>query len=91
VTAHKIPLSKDTYTENVIRKSLYWMSGTTDWTLDENENTWYVELESDKEDNIKKFNRLLNDQVLREKIDSETGMIRRSIIRKVLKSLDSSL
>lgn len=91
VTDHKIILLKTTYSENVIRKALYWMSATTTWLLEEDESHWIVVLTIKNEGDTGKFNRLLNDQVLREKIDNETGMARRSIIKKVLNSLESSL
>lgn len=91
MTNHNIVLLKNSYSEDVIRKSLYWLSAKTSWELEQDLDNWIISLEINSTHNIREFNRLLNDQVLREMIDKETGMIRRSIIRKVLNSLDSSL
>ena len=77
-----IVFEKDKYTEAVIRKSLYWLSEKCKWKLNDCSSTWEVEIHisEDLESNIYEFHRLLNDFLLREKLDIETGALRKKVI-----------
>ena len=83
----EISLSKSDYSENVIRKSLYWLSEFTPWSLEASNNMWVVKLNcSDSEIFIikSKLDELLNDNLLRERLDLESKHIRKKIIKSVL-------
>lgn len=82
---------KTTYSELVIRNSLYWMSATSRWKLNEDDEHWFVSFESWDNEIEFEFERLLNDYKLREKLQSHTGQVRTSIIDNVLRSIDSRL
>lgn len=83
-------LSKSSYSEMVIRKALFWLSGECEWTLDETAEVWVVTLHTPQAEASTLLDRLLNDQLLRETIDGETRNIRRRIIRKALRDMDSA-
>lgn len=84
-------ISKTMYSEWVLRHSLYWMSATTRWKLDEDDQNWFVSFESFSNEIEFEFERLLNDYKLREKLQAQTGQVRTSIIDNVLSSIDSRL
>lgn len=88
-----LQLSKNEYSEIVIRRALYWLSRDGNWTLQETAESWVVELEdADLVRNLEfALVRNLNDELLREKIDIQTRGLKKSIIIKVLRDLDSSL
>jgi His-Xaa-Ser system protein HxsD len=77
---------KDKYDEQLIRRALYWLSAHCEWTLDEDENSWLVHYDGDTELRTV-LHRLVNDQILRQKIDRSTANLRERIIRKVFKEL----
>lgn len=84
-------ISKNEYSEWVLRNSLYWMSTVARWKLDEDDEHWLVSFE-DLDDKVKfEFERLLNDYKLRESLQAHTGQVRTSIIDNVLRSIDSRL
>lgn len=85
-----LPLSKQLYSEIVVRKALYWLKPEYQWTMEENENEWLITLSCSQDDFFHckyELNKLLNDYSLREKIDSRTDDLKLAIIRKVLKDL----
>lgn len=86
-------LLKSTYSEDVIRKSLYWLSEHCQWELNEKDNSWEVCFRG-KEDNIVSakttFHRILNDFKLREQLDAVTGNLRKKIITNTLIKLSQS-
>jgi His-Xaa-Ser system protein HxsD len=77
---------KEKYDEQSIRRALYWLSAHCEWTLDEDENTWIVHYTGDSKLRAV-LHRLVNDQILRQKIDRSTANLRERIISKVLKEL----
>ena len=89
----KLILLKSSYSEDVIRKSLYWMSEHCPWELNERGNSWEVCFRG-KEDNIisakTTFNRLLNDFKLRKQHDAATSNLRKKIITNTLTKLSQS-
>ena len=81
-------IDKDACQEMVIRKALYWLSKECDWVLEKTDTSWVVKYES--EDNLEPLiNRLINDQILRNRIDKNTGHLREKIIHKVLSDITS--
>lgn len=85
-----ISLSKEDYYESAIRKALYWLSEDSEWILTVTDKEWKIEItcEASEEINIEsKFYRLLNDYLLREKLDMGTLSLKRAIITKSLKDL----
>jgi len=85
-------LKKSEYSEMVVRKALYWMSDIAEWTLNSDDNYWLIDFNTANLSATKaKFSRLLNDQILREKMDLETDHVRRAIISKVLSDINGSL
>ena len=83
----QIFLSDADYSERVVRRTLYWYSKYSEWTLEKRDGGYVVSVSNFNPDNVAHFSRLLNDQVLREKIDSRTGHLREKIIQKVLSDL----
>ncbi|MER5038869.1 His-Xaa-Ser system protein HxsD [Providencia stuartii] len=88
---NRLTLQKEQYSISVIRQSLYWMTSITEWTLTEKDTTYEVSFKDCNDDALFQFNRLLNDYTLREQIDIKTRDIRRSIMSKVLASIDERL
>lgn len=84
-------ISKKMISVWVLRNSLYWMSATTRWKLDEDDEHWLVSFEHCNDEVEFEFERLLNDYKLREKLQAHTGQLRTSIIDNVLRSIDSRL
>lgn len=84
-----IVFEKDKYTEDVIRKSLYWLSEKCKWKLCDCSSTWEIEIQDseDLDSNIFDFHRLLNDFLLREKLDKETGSLRKKVISASLSKM----
>ena len=85
---------KENVSEIALRKALYWMPSSTVWSLNDQGNIWEVFFENDREANecnkIKyQFEKLLNDYVLREVLDSKTNALKHAIIRKSLKDLST--
>lgn len=86
-----ICLPKEKFSENVVRKALYWFSQYCLWQLKERDTEWLIYIENEMVDSKFHFDRLLNDQLLREKIDIQTADLRRSIVRKVLSGIENTL
>ena len=84
-------ISKNEYSEWVLRNSLYWMSTVARWRLDEDEEHWLVSFTHWNDEVEFEFERLLNDYKLREKLQAHTGQVRTSIINNVLSSIDMRL
>lgn len=79
---------KDACREVVIRKALYWLGKECDWVLDKTDTSWVVKYDSGK--NLEPLiSRLINDQILRDNIDRNTGHLREKIIHKVLSDIAS--
>ena len=84
----KTLVAKSTCEELIIRKALYWLSKECDWVLEETDVSWVVKYDS--KDNLKPLiSRLINDQILRNDIDRNTGHLREKIIHKVLSDISS--
>ena len=86
----KLLLQKQQYSELVLRKALYWLQPQYQWILEDNETEWVIIANCHEEEFLNfqsELNRLLNDYVLREKVDSNTEELKLAIIRKALKDL----
>ena len=85
----QISLPIDKYSEQVIRKSLYWLSEKCKWQLIEKSDSWNITIfgEDSLEEYANEFNRLLNDFKLREKLDSETKNLRLKVVSAALKKM----
>ena len=90
----RIELSKELYSENVMRKSLYWLSEYAKWKLSEDQENWKIQILSDKElssDFLEcKLHDLLNDFKIREKIDYQSRGLREKVILKALEKIYAS-
>jgi His-Xaa-Ser system protein HxsD len=88
-----IVFSKQTHSELVIRKSLYWLSSSTSWKLNETKDEWTITLPASDhaEQNHRELHRLVNDHILREKISYQTQDVRKRIISKVLRDIEESI
>jgi His-Xaa-Ser system protein HxsD len=88
-TYQTIKLKKDKFSENVVRKSLYWLSEKCKWRLNESHDSWEVIFENspDGEEHSFELHRLLNDFLLREKLDIETGDLRKKIVSSSLRKI----
>ena len=84
-----IKLKKAGYSEAVVRKALYWLSEVSDWQLQEDELYWLIDIsETPNQADVKsELNRLLNDFLLREKLDNKTGNLRDRIVTSALEGL----
>ena len=84
----KTLVAKSTCEELIIRKALYWLSKECEWVLEETDASWVVKYDS--KDNLKPLiSRLINDQILRDNIDRNTGHLRENIIHNVLSDIAS--
>jgi His-Xaa-Ser system protein HxsD len=75
------------YSEQVVRKSLYWLSELSGWELSDDAASWIVNLHSDSAEATTTLHRLLNDFLLRESIDRTTKGLRARVISAALKKL----
>lgn len=79
---------KKNYSEEVIRRALYWLSRDCEWLLDDADEDWKIEIITDENDDEKQIkaelDRLINDYVLREKIDKKTKSMRFKIVHAAL-------
>ena len=78
------------YSELVIRKALYWLSLEVTWKIEDQPGGWVVTFDCDDDKSTflqNKFMRLLNDYLLREKLDSDTDKLKAAIIQKSLMDL----
>ena len=86
-------LPKASYSESVLRKALYWLTEFCEWTLDEVDDSWQIALlTNDSEFDCCKaeLNRLLNDFLLRERLDTATKHMRRKIVTAALSKLSEN-
>jgi His-Xaa-Ser system protein HxsD len=84
-------LLKSSYTEWVVRNSLYWISSMSAWSLEDDETRWTVHFKVYSEDVAQEFSRLLNDYCLREKLNNKTVVHRDAIAKNVLSSIHNRL
>ena len=84
-----IKFSKEKYSENLIRKSLYWLSKECAWKLDENDNYWLIYVNTEGNNCEQQLHKLLNDNILREELDKQTNQVRYDIILSALKKVQS--
>ena len=84
-----IRLSKVCYSELVVRKALYWWSEHSDWELDFDEESWIITFSTNNNISESKphFYRILNDFVLREKLDEQTQHLRLKIVKSALDAI----
>lgn len=87
----ELKFKKRSYSENVVRQALYWMSHISSWQLTDNDAEWIIEFNKNSTDVVHEFNRLLNDYLLREKLDKKTRIIRETITLAVLESVERKL
>lgn len=83
---------KSKVSEITIRKALYWMSDSAEWSLDGEDETWRVEfaVSVQEQQQVKmKLEQLVNDYLLRENVDSNTLPLKNAIIQKSLKDLSA--
>ena len=85
---NKITLSKSDFSESVIRKALYWATEIGDWELDSGGDDWEVTINADGK-GVTKFHRILNDFILRERLDAQTKSLRTDVIKAALTRLAS--
>lgn len=83
-------LNKNTYPEVIIRKTTYSLSAYSKWELNELKEDWEIVIYSE-ENILHIFDRLLNDNILRYKIDKETLFLREKIITKSLEKVYNGL
>lgn len=83
--------SQSSYSEWVMRNSLYWMSPVTEWTLDSDKDNWIVHLSNSGFECKAQLHRHLNDYSLREKIMARTAAVRDAITFNVLSSIERRL
>jgi len=84
-----IKLTKEKYSENLIRKSLYWLPKECPWTLDENDANWLITFHLGGGNCAEQLHKLLNDHILREELDKQTNLLRSEIILSALKKVQS--
>ena len=84
----QIRLPKHDYSESVVRKALYWASEIGEWQLEHDGNDWIITLDSDSE-GVTDLHRILNDFILREKLDAKTADLRDDVIRAAMTRLAS--
>jgi len=84
----EIRVSKDDYSENIVRKALYWLTEDAEWVYGNNEKEFIITLATQDEKEMPyikaKLHRLLNDFYLRQKIDDATKQLRNKIIEQAL-------
>jgi His-Xaa-Ser system protein HxsD len=82
---------QSSYSDWVMRNSLYWMSPVTEWTLDSDKDDWIVHLSNSDFGCKAQLHRYLNDYTLREKIMAKTAAVRDAITFNVLSSIERRL
>jgi len=82
-----LTLSKNKYSESVVRKALYWCSEYGAWALEDDEEHWNIKYDENNAAFIEQLNRHLNDFLLREELERQTGGVRRQIIDSALKAV----
>ena len=82
-----IKLPKNKYSESVVRKALYWCSEYGAWVIEEDKDKWIIKCDENNTLFVENLNRHLNDFLLREELEKQTGDIRRQIIDSALKAV----
>lgn len=77
--------SKESLSEKVLRKALYWLSESGGWELSEDSDQFKVVLAEDSL--TEELNRLVNDFKLREELDIRTSNARENVVMAALKRL----
>lgn len=85
----QIRLLKSQVPETVLRKTLYWVSESCGWTLEEESEHWAVDLSTEDPADVEQFHRVLNDFVLRAELDDRTRNLRVRIVSSALSRLAS--
>jgi His-Xaa-Ser system protein HxsD len=88
--SEKFIIEKERYSEQVIRKALYWLSESYVWSLDDLEDNWVITIRGNDDNAELEMSRLLNDFTLREQLDLETKAARRELIRTALYGIANS-
>lgn len=83
----QLDLLKATYSEQVIRKALYWCSEYGLWSLSENDTHWQIRYEPNAVNFYEQLHRHLNDFKLRELLDKRTGQLRYKIVDSALAAI----
>lgn len=83
--------SKSKLSEWVIRNALYWLSGTSEWSLEESDKEWIVVLEDDRHSTEFQLSRLINDYILRERMMLKTEGARSAIAEAVIDGIKDQL
>jgi His-Xaa-Ser system protein HxsD len=81
------------YSELVLRKALYWLTEHCSWSLDADEVSWYVSFGDSELANQceQRLDRLLNDFLLRERLDAATKCKRERIVASALDAIAKKL
>ena len=79
-----IKLPQDYYSETVVRKSLYWCDPSISWTLEAREGHWVVSVEQPAPTFETTLHKILNDFLLRERLDAQTRSLREELIKASL-------
>lgn len=79
-----IKLLQDSYSEVVVRKSLYWCDPEALWTLEPCEGYWVISVENPAPTFEASLHKHLNDFLLRERLDLRTGSLRDDLIKASL-------
>lgn len=80
----EIYLSKNIYSQSVMRNALYWCSPEGNWLLQENDRDWIVQLHDHSSLFETTLHRHLNDFILREKLEDKTRIKKEKIILAAL-------
>ena len=87
----KLNILKKSFSENTVRKALYWLSEDATWTMKDEKEVFIIDF-TPKENKVElqieeKFNELLNDFYLRDIHNSSTKNLRKDIIEQALKKV----
>lgn len=75
-----IKLPQDSYSETVVRKSLYWCDPEALWTLEPHEGHWVISVEQPTPTFEADLHKHLNDFLLRERLDAQARSLREELI-----------
>jgi His-Xaa-Ser system protein HxsD len=82
-----IKLTKDSHSEAVVRKSLYWCDPEHLWTLESLDNEWVISVKQPASNFECTLHKHLNDFLLRERLDAKTLSIRDDLIHASLQAV----
>jgi len=85
----QIRLKKETHSEKVVRKCLYWCSEFCKWELQSTDTYWVIRIDDSDDAAVAQFHRILNDFLLREELDHSTKNLRIDVITAALRRLSS--